>query len=135
MSIKLFLTLASLSILAQAGCSAANPIYSNAKGASGGGSTSSTQSAELRNAQTKVPSATPSVKADLVLGPEMNGQKFTVFTGQTIFVSLPIDFQKSKVEFAESVMTVIPPKIQSASQARQAGFSGQHNLVPWSCGS
>jgi hypothetical protein len=111
--IKLFLILVSLSVLVQAGCSTAKPIYSNANGASGGGSTL-TQTAKLSNVQTKLPPATVSVKADLVITPEMNGQKFTVFAGQTIFVSLPVDFQNSKVEFDKNVITAIPSDNPSA---------------------
>lgn len=106
MSINPLLIFTSLLILIQVGCSKVDPIYSNANGAPGGGSTS-TQTAELANAQTKVPSSTASVKADLVITPEMNGQKFTVLIGQTIFVSLPIDFQKSKVEFDKNIITAI----------------------------
>jgi hypothetical protein len=104
MLIKPFLILASLSIFVQAGCSTVSPNYSNAKNVPGGGSTS-TQTVELRNVQTIVPSATPPVKADLVITPEMNGQKFTVFTGQTIFVSLPVNLQKSEVTFDKNIIT------------------------------
>jgi hypothetical protein len=113
MSIKPLLILASLSVLVQAGCSATNPTYSNSNGVPGGGSTS-TQTVELRNVQTTAPSATVSTKADLVITPEMNGQKFTVFTGQTILVSLPIDFQKSKVEFDKSVIAASPSELPAA---------------------
>jgi hypothetical protein len=104
MSIKPFLILTSFLIFVQAGCSTISPNYSNAKDVPGGGSTS-TQAAELGNVQTKVLPATPSVKADLVITPEMNGQKLTVFTGQTIFVSLPVDLQKSKVTFDKNIIT------------------------------
>jgi hypothetical protein len=113
MSIKPFLILTSFLIFVQAGCSTVSPNYSNARDVPGGGSTS-TQAAELANTQTKVPSATVSVKADLVITPEMNGQKFTVLADQTIFVSLPIDFQKSIVEFDKNIITAIPADLPLA---------------------